>query len=315
MISLWITVGLALATFGVASLGAYFSITGLAALFSGALLAVCLMAGSLEFAKFMLAAYLHQTWKSLNIVYKSYLTFAIVTLSVITSVGIYGFLSDAYQSASSVLEAETVKTESIKTQQGLINAEIARLTKMVEEIPETRISRRLKMRAEVEPQVAALTKKYNDGERQLTESNLKLIEVKRKVGPLIYIAKATNMNIDKVVSYLILILVSVFDPLAICLVMATTNAIESRRRGVRVEAYGSGKESAHVVAASSAPAPVQTEKATAAPVFEVPPSEIAGSRRPDFENGSLAPVDEALDSEDVIVQMNFKDESEDKKAV
>lgn len=295
MISLWITIGLIFATFGVASLGAYFSVTGLAALFSGAVLAVCLMAVSLEFAKFMLAAYLHQTWKSLNVVYKSYLTFAIVTLSVITSVGIYGFLSDAYQSASSVLEAETVKTESIKTQQGLISAEIARLTKMVEEIPENRISRRLKMRAEVEPQVAALTKKYNDGEKVLTESNLKLIEVKRKVGPLIYIAKTANMDIDKVVSLLILVLVSVFDPLAICLVMATTNAIESRRRGVQVEAYGSGaQETAHVASPAAA---VPTEKAPVTPAPSV-------SAAPEF-----------VESDDIIVQMNFKDEAEDKKAV
>ncbi|MBY0452962.1 MAG: hypothetical protein K2P92_08000, partial [Bdellovibrionaceae bacterium] len=181
------------------------------------------------------------------------------------------------------------------TQQGLISAEIARLTKMVEEIPENRISRRLKMRAEVEPQVAALTKKYNDGEKVLTESNLKLIEVKRKVGPLIYIAKTANMDIDKVVSLLILVLVSVFDPLAICLVMATTNAIESRRRGVQVEAYGSGaQETAHVASPTAA---VPTEKAPVTPAPSV-------SAAPEF-----------VESDDIIVQMNFKDEAEDKKAV
>ena len=165
---------------------------------------------------------------------------------------------------------------------------------MVEEIPENRISRRLKMRAEVEPQVAALTKKYNDGERVLTESNLKLIEVKRKVGPLIYIAKAANMNIDKVVSYLILVLVSVFDPLAICLVMATTNAIESRRRGVKVEAYGSGtEETAHVAAQPAASVAV----------------------RPDFEASPVSAAAEVVENDDIVVQMNFKDEAEDKKAV
>ena len=61
-----------------------------------AVIAVWAMAASLEFAKFVLAAYLHQTWKQQNLVFKSYLSFAIVVLSIITSVGIYGFLSDAY---------------------------------------------------------------------------------------------------------------------------------------------------------------------------------------------------------------------------
>lgn len=290
MVSLWITIGLVLAAGGVASLGAYFSITGLGALFSGAVIAVWLMAGSLEFAKFVLAAYLHQTWKVHNAVYKSYLTFAIVILSVITSVGIYGFLSDAYQSASAVLETETVKLESIKTQQSLVTAEIARLNRMVEEIPATRVTKRMKLRAEIEPTIQELNKKYNDGERILTQSNLKIIEVKKKVGPLIYISKAFNMNIDHVVSALILVLVSVFDPLAICLVIAATHAIETFRNP---QVTNSSKE--------EAPA-FRSEPATVTP-FAVK------------EKQQEAPIMTEEEPEDVIVQMNFKDESEDKKVI
>ncbi len=288
MVSLWITIGLVISALGVASLGAFFSITGLGALFSGAVIAVWMMAGSLEFAKFVLAAYLHQTWKAHNAVYKSYLTFAIVILSVITSIGIYGFLSDAYQSASSVLETETVKLESIKTQQSLLTAELARLNKMVEEIPATRVTKRMKMRAELEPAIQELNKKYNDGEKILTQSNLKIIEVKKKVGPLIYIAKAFNMNIDHVVSALILVLVSVFDPLAICLVIAATHAIESFRKPQ------TKTEQEAVVQ--------QTQSEAVAPVAV----KLKQQERP------VIAEDEP---DDVIVQMNFKDESEDKKVI
>ncbi len=280
---MWITVGLVMATVGVASLGAFFSITGLGALFSGAVLAVWLMAGSLEFAKFMLAAYLHQTWKNLNVVYRSYLTASIVILSAITSIGIYGFLSDAYQSASTVLETETVKLESIKTQQKLVKDELDRLNKLVDEIPENRVSKRLKLRAELEPTVLDLNKKYNEGERILTQSNLKIIEVKKKVGPLIYIAKSLDMNIDKVVSYLILILVSVFDPLAICLVIASTTAIESQRKPI-AKRKQENEDSSYSPLESVKPTPVHSDP-------------------------------EVQEPEDIIVQMNFKDESEDKKAV
>jgi membrane protein implicated in regulation of membrane protease activity len=300
MVSLWITIGLVIAATGVASLGAFFSITGLGALFSGAMLAVWLMAGSLEFAKFVLAAYLHQTWKNLNVVYRGYLTFAIVVLSIITSTGIYGFLSDAYQSASSVLESETVKLESIKTQQSLITTELTRLNKLIDEIPENRISRRMKMRAEIEPQIQELNKKYADGERILTQSNLKIIEVKKKVGPLIYIAKALNMNIDHVVSGLILVLVSVFDPLAICLVIAATHAIGSYRS----ESVKEREEQEDVGSKSKAPTP-KTK------VIEK--SQVHGGD--DYSPVASQKEEAVEESDDVIVQMNFKDESEDKKVI
>lgn len=273
MISLWITIGLIISATSVATLGAYFSVVGLGALFSGAALAVFIMAGSLEFAKFTLAAYLHQTWNVLNKVYKSYLTFAVVVLSLITSLGIFGFLSQAYQSASSVLEAENIKLETIKGQQRLITSEIARLNRSIDEIPAARISRRLNARAEIEPVIKELNKKFEDGEKVIAAANLTILEVKKKVGPLMYISRSFNMDIDSVVKYLILILVGVFDPLAICLVIASTHAIESRRKNK----FSLKRESA----------------------LTLEPEPVANKSEP----------------EDVVVQMNFKDENEDKKAV
>ncbi len=278
MISLWITIGLVISATSVAVLGAYFSIAGLGALFSGALIAVCLMAASLEFAKFTLAAYLYQTWKDLNKIYKTYLVSAVTVLSIITSLGIFGFLSEAYQAATLVVEIENVKLATVRDQQKLITNEIARLNKSIKEIPITRISRRLKARADVEPTIKELNKKFEDGEKVIAMANLTVLEVKKKVGSLMYISRAFNMDIDSVVKYLILILISVFDPLAICLVVASTHAIESRRN----------KNISSVV--------ITTEVKEAVPSKPVP-------------------VAEELETEDVIVQMNFKDENEDKKAV
>lgn len=230
MITLWCIIGLILATISVATLGAAFSVLGLSALFSGAALAVIAMAASLEFAKFVLAAYVHQRWHNMNIIFKSYLLFSIVVLSLITSMGIFGFLSAAYQSASIVLEAETIKIEALQTQKKNYLAEIVRINHSIEEIPARQASKRVKFRSEVEPIIADLTQKSTLADNQISESNLNLLEVKKKVGPLIYIAKMFNMDIDVVVKYLILTLVSVFDPLAICLVIATSDSLASRRR-------------------------------------------------------------------------------------
>lgn len=287
MISLWITIGLIVSAASVATLGAYFSIVGLGALFSGAVVAVFLMAGSLEFAKFTLAAYLHQTWKNLNVIYRSYLTFAVIVLSIITSLGIFGFLSQAYESASSVLEAENIKLAAIKGQQKMITNEITRLNKSIDEIPAARISRRLTARAEIEPLIKELNKKFEDGEKGLTAANLLILEVQKKVGPLMYISRSFKMDIDSVVKYLILILVSVFDPLAICLVIASTHALETRRHSRTVQKEESVED---VIRPRATPAPQ--------PISEV-----------------SVPITKNSEPEDVVVQMNFKDENEDKKAV
>ena len=108
MIALWCVIGLIVATISVSTLGAAFSVVGLAALFSGAAKAVMAMAGSLELAKFVLAAYLHQRWSELNAIFKYYLVAAIIILSAITSLGVFGFLSDAYQSATVALEIQVL---------------------------------------------------------------------------------------------------------------------------------------------------------------------------------------------------------------
>ena len=211
-------------------LGAYFSIHGLGALFSGALIAVWLMAGSLELSKFVLAAYLHRKWTELQTLYKAYLVSSVVILSLITSMGIFGFLSEAYQSASSVLEAENVKLASLQTQVSSAKNEITRLNNSINEIPANRITKRLQARKEMEPAIAELNKKVDQYNLEIAAANLTIIEVKKKVGPLIYISRSFNMDIDDVVKYLILIFVLVFDPLAICLVIAISESLQSRSR-------------------------------------------------------------------------------------
>lgn len=332
MISLWITIGLVISAVLVSSLGAYFSIIGIGALFSGALVAVCLMAGSLEFAKFVLAAYLHQTWKNLNFVFKIYMTFAVITLSAITSIGVFGFLSDAYQSASTVLEGETIKLENVKKQQEMITAEIERLNYSVEEIPEERMSKRLAARQAIEPRILELNKKYADNEKIVTDSQLQILEVKKKVGPLIYISRNFNVPIDKVVQYLILIFVSVFDPLAICLVIASTYSIESRknkhlvqhmeqmqeaeleaklaaaRQAAAQQMSATATEVAQMTATVEAAAQANVQQAVNEVVTEQKEVAAAEAEHSKVVAAEAVNPENVATEDDVIVQMNFKDE-------
>ena len=229
MVSLWCIFGLVIAAISVSFLGAAFSVVGLAALFSGAATAVCAMAGSLEFAKFVLAAYLHQRWNNIHWFFKSYLVTAIVVLSLITSMGIFGFLSNAYESSSATLEAENIKLDALKIQKAQVVQTIDRLNHSIEEIPAERITKRLKARADAAPEIAKLNSQITEIDEQIKDSNLTVLEIKEKVGPLIYIARAFHMDIDTVVKYLILVFIGVFDPLALCLVVACSEAIQTRR--------------------------------------------------------------------------------------
>jgi len=283
MVALWVIFGLIISAVSVSTLGAYFSVIGIAALFSGAVLAVGAMATSLEVAKFVLAAYLHQRWKHVNLIMKSYMLIAIVVLSGITSMGIFGFLSDAYQSASTLLEAENFKMEALKNKQTRATGEIARITKNIEEIPETRVTKRLKARAEAEPQIAALTKQSEQIDTQIAETNLKILEVKKRVGPLVYIAKVFNKDIDTIVKYFIIVFVFVFDPLAICLVVATSEALMARKQE-NLKPQAQAAVQAQVVA--------QPSTATYQNPFPDP------SHQPPAEN-------------EEIIQMRFVDEQDD----
>jgi hypothetical protein len=284
MISLWVVIGLIAATVAVSTLGAAFSVIGLSALFAGAAKAVIAMAASLELAKFVLSAYLHQRWGRINLLMRSYLVFAIVVLSLITSMGIFGFLSDAYQSSSATLEAENIKLAALKTQQQRNADEINRINHNIDEIPAGRISKRLKARADAEPLIAELTKQSQEIDQRISQANLHILEVKQKVGPLIYIARVFNLDIDTVVKYLILILVCVFDPLAISLVIATSESMMSRRQA----------ESSMVTREENS-APLASSPVT-------PPSETGSAAKPSF------PTEHGGDDE--IIQMRFTDDKD-----
>lgn len=224
-------IALAISALLVSVLAATFSVSGLARLFTGAAVAVTMMGASLELAKFVAAAFLHRVWGRLNVFYRTYLLISVIVLSGITSMGIFGFLSDAYQASSSDLQMYAVKIQAMKDEQTRNSNEISRLTRSVDEIPANRVSKRMELRAQLEPQMKDLLAKNDKAAEEIKQMDLKVLEIKNKVGPLIYIAKAFNQDIDTVVKWLILVFVSVFDPLAICLVIATSEALRMRALG------------------------------------------------------------------------------------
>lgn len=208
--------------------GAFFSISGLMKLFSGAPLAVMVMAGALELAKLVSASFLHKNWKQLHVIMKFYLSMAVAILMCITSLGIFGYLSYAFQNTSMELKNTLVRIDSLESEGKKVQNETDRLQKTLDEIPESRITRKMDAQKELEPRFQALQKQALEVQIKLRQENLKKLGYQMEIGPVIFVAELFGARTDNVATYLIILFVIVFDPLAVCLVLATSFALKQR---------------------------------------------------------------------------------------
>ena len=196
--------------FFVAFNAAFFSIFGLSKLFSGAFWSVVFMASSLEIGKLVSASFLYQYWHKISKLMKAYMIIAVFTLILITSVGIFGFLSNAYQGAtlnfqkeSTTLLAYEERLDQMVDDKKFLKEE---LEAQVEDLPENYRTARRKLREEYNPMIQDISKKIIDMKTQIAEVEIGLVQTGVDVGPAIYIAKVFNTDVDSVVKYLIFIL-------------------------------------------------------------------------------------------------------------
>lgn len=214
---------------GIISLtGAGFSIAGLMKLFSGAPYAVMVMAGALELAKLVSASFLHRNWKQLNLIMRTYLTIAVGILMSITSMGIFGYLSFAYQNTSMELKNTMVKIEFLESEARKVQRETDRLQAVIDSIPTSRVTRRMETQKELEPEFQALQRQSIEVQMKLRNENLKKLSYQMEIGPVIFVAELFGAKTDNVATWLIILFVIVFDPLAVSLVLATTFALQQR---------------------------------------------------------------------------------------
>ncbi len=208
----------------VAGSAAFFSVYGLSKLFAGATLSVIIMAGSLEFAKLISASFLYRYWKSINVLMRSYLTVAIVTLVLITSAGIFGFLSNAYQGATINFEKQSTallykedRLEQLEDDKTYLKEE---LEQSIASLPDNYPTAKRKLREEYNPKVLEINDEILGIKQEIGDLKIELIETGVDVGPALYLARIFGTDIDSVVKFFIFMLIFVFDPLAVVLVIA-----------------------------------------------------------------------------------------------
>ena len=253
---------IALSALSVSASAAFYSVSGLSKLFAGATMEVIIMAGSLEVAKLVVASLLYKYWDTLNKALRTYLTVATVVLVLITSMGIYGFLSAAYQDTYRQLATKENQTAFITQKKDFYEKDVIRYdselerisrnistlsnaksssiqikdTSLVGGIRTTISTTELRMaakRIEVEEDNRkAVQEKRIIAADSLQKFQLQILEldnnteVAGELGPLQYLSGLTGTPMDKIINVLLLIIIFVFDPLAIALVVAANFAFD-----------------------------------------------------------------------------------------
>ena len=255
------TILLGLSALLIASAAAFFSVTGLSKLFAGASTAVILMASSLEFGKLISAGFLYNYWDKINKVLRTYLLIGVCVLIVITSAGIYGFLTSAYQTTADQLGVVDKQTEIVNLKKNRFeeqlksyNEEKTQLTQTIgslsgglsnnvqtskdrngnilsssssanRRVLTTQLNEAKEQRIKVEEKIEVLTD-------SITKLELKALDVQQssevagEVGPLKFMAEITGKPMSTIVNWFALLIIFVFDPLAVTLVIAFNTALK-----------------------------------------------------------------------------------------
>ena len=230
----------------IAGCAAFFSVTGLGVLFSGASTAVMVMAGALEFAKLVTATYLKQTWDEIQGFNKWYLVSAVALLMLITSAGIFGYLSNAFQVQSLKLQQvdREILVHSTKIDQNTI--QITQLSTQISEFNKNQgkildggkvNSRLIRSIDNRDKEIAKINKKIGDLQDQNAKENEQInqikttnIDLEKEVGGFRFVADAFGMELKNVVKFFIFLIVIVFDPLAVALIIAFNGLIGDKKK-------------------------------------------------------------------------------------
>jgi archaellum component FlaC len=251
---------IAFSALSVSASAAFYSVSGLSKLFAGAAFEVIIMAGSLEVAKLVIASLLYQYWDTINKVLRTYLSIATVILVLITSMGIYGFLSAAYQDTYRQLIVKENQISFLDQKKEFYEKDVARYDQELERISNniSTLSNAKATQIQVRDTTSStgLRSTVSTAELRLSqqrieveEENRKDVQAKREIaadslqkyqleildlennaevagelGPLQYLSNLTGVSMDKIINYLLLVIIFVFDPLAISLVVAANFA-------------------------------------------------------------------------------------------
>lgn len=241
----------ALSALFVAGCAAFFSIKGLIVLFSGSALAIGIMASSLEIGKLVAASFLHTHWRRINYLLKTYLCVAVLALMCITSLGIFGFLTSAYQVHSMKVGTFDTQIATLTNEKVIVEAEIQEYSSRIKALTEARITQEQRVqlagnyktpRDQAYKAISEANEEIQKKETDISQGRQRSITIEKElaalkinlntttdIGSFKFIADALHTSVDTAVQYFIFLLICVFDPLAVTLVLAWNNLMAYRK--------------------------------------------------------------------------------------
>jgi hypothetical protein len=240
----------AFSAFFVAGCAAFFSIKGLIVLFSGDALAVGVMASSLELGKLVAASFLHTYWKAISKLLKLYLCSAVFVLMCVTSLGIFGFLTGAYQEHSTKVNTFDTKIAALTLEKSSVDQAILERTDRIKVLADLRQTQEQRIqvagnlkgpREQAYKSIAEANEEIQKKELEVSSARQRSVELDKEIselkisldtttdiGSFKFLASALHTDVDTSVRYFIFALIFVFDPLAVTLVLALNKLIEAR---------------------------------------------------------------------------------------
>jgi hypothetical protein len=230
----------------IAGCAAFFSVTGLGVLFSGASLSVMIMAGSLELAKLVAATYLKQKWDDIGGFNKWYLTISVGVLMLITSAGIFGYLSNAFQAQSLKLQVVDREISVYQTKIDQNTAQITQLNTQLGQLSQTqstildkgKVNSRLlrsidnkdRQTTQINKKIEVLQTENGKNTEKINEIKIANLDLEKEVGGFRFVAEAFGIELKNVVKFFIFLIVIVFDPLAVALIIAFNGLVVVKRK-------------------------------------------------------------------------------------
>lgn len=245
-----------MAALALAGTAAYFSVYGLTKLFAAAGIGITILAASLEFAKLVTVSYVYRFWKTIKQGLRGFYVFAVVFIMLLTSIGIYGFLTGAYQKSANKIQLRDAQIVIAENKKKLFTDQLDRINSQIKSAGE-RINTLSGLRAQQENRLDNLYNQKYIGSAQSTEKRInssddqikllnaditekmrstntitdsiayydqkiaefKSSDVSNEIGPYKFVADLTGIPVDKIVNYVAILIILVFDPLAIALLI------------------------------------------------------------------------------------------------
>lgn len=218
-----------IAAFLIEGLGTYVSVIGLSTLF-GANPVIIALAVALDLGKLVVVSLLYTYWKQLSKLMKMYALVAATITMIITSAGAAGYLSGEFQKAIIGTQEIGLKVEVLKTEQAKLEERKKQIDNSIAAIPDRyTASQKIRLINQFKEEQKQVTTRLMEISKQLPDMQIQQIGVEAKAGPILYVAKAFDVPVEQAVKWVILMIIFVFDPLAVFLIIAGNFLLNQRR--------------------------------------------------------------------------------------